>query len=256
MKRYFFTFILIICVFIQTYANDFDVRVKLTLDNVTSRDTLLQFGAISSATDSIDLSLGEFELPPFLPPEFDIYAVFDLDSNIIDGIFSYKDFRSVPTEIDEFYHRYRIELNKRVNSVVTITWGNLPDKIKYARISDELALMFNVDMKTTNQVVIDNQLLSRIPVVIDVIYSKIPTSVEKDDSDLILFPNPTKEKFFIKNSENLCKIELIDELSNVLFESKQTNCIINVSNLTNGIYFVKLYKKNGQTTVRKLIINR
>jgi len=255
MRRILF-WILTFSMFYSAYADNYDVRIRLTLDNVTSRDTLLQFGAVSSATDGIDKSLGEFELPPFLPPEFDLYAVFDLDSNIVDGIFSYKDFRSVPADVDEFFHRYRIELNKRVNSVVTITWENMTDEIKFARISDELALIFNVDMKTTNQVVIDNQSLSRIPIVIDVVYKKGPTSVNDNNDEFLIYPNPANEKIFIQNSENLCKIELIDELSKIFFLSEQINGHINVSNFPNGIYFLKLYNKNGQIIVRKLIINK
>jgi hypothetical protein len=132
----------------------------------------------------------------------------------------------------------------------------MTDEIKFARISDELALIFNVDMKTTNQVVIDNQSLSRIPIVIDVVYKKRATSVNDNNDEFLIYPNPANEKIFIQNSENLCKIELIDELSKIFFLSEQINGHINVSNFPNGIYFLKLYNKNGQIIVRKLIINR
>jgi hypothetical protein len=135
--------IIAIFMYSEAISEEFDVRVRLTIDNTFATDSLLEFGAVSSATDGLDAHLGEIEIPPFPPPAFDIFAIFNLDTTNIDGLFSYKDFRSVPADENEFHHRYKIELNKRVPSVATISWGKLPDYVKSARIYDELNLPFS-----------------------------------------------------------------------------------------------------------------
>ncbi|MCX8055930.1 MAG: hypothetical protein N3A67_09740, partial [Ignavibacteria bacterium] len=94
--KMFIIAIIAIFIYSEAVSEEFDVRVRLTINNTFAIDSLLEFGAVSSATDGLDASLGEVEIPPFPPPAFDIFAIFNLDTTNIDGLFSYKDFRSVP----------------------------------------------------------------------------------------------------------------------------------------------------------------
>lgn len=251
--------IAIIAIFMYSGAisAEFDVRVRLTIDNTFATDSLLEFGAVSSATDGLDAHLGEIEIPPFPPPAFDIFAVFNLDTTNIDGLFSYKDFRSVPADENEFHHRYKIELNKRVPSVATVSWGKLPDYVKSARIYDELNLLFSADMKTTNSVVINNENLPKIPIYIDVVYTKVPTSVAQNNENFSIYPNPSNGWISLSNSEKISKIEIYNELSEIVFN---TNSLasekINLVNLQNGVYFIKIFDINNNIYINKLLINR
>lgn len=241
----------------EAISEEFDVRVRLTIDNTFATDSLLEFGAVSSATDGLDAHLGEIEIPPFPPPAFDIFAIFNLDTTNIDGLFSYKDFRSVPADENEFHHRYKIELNKRVPSVATISWGKLPDYVKSARIYDELNLLFSADMKTTNSVVINNENLPKIPIYIDVVYTKVPTSVAQKNENFAVYPNPSNGWISLSNSEKISKIEIYNELSEIVFN---TNSLasekINLVNLKNGVYFIKIFDINNNIYFKKLLINR
>jgi len=249
--------IIAIFMYSEAISEEFDVRVRLTIDNTFASDSLLEFGAVSSATDGLDAHLGEIEIPPFPPPAFDIFAIFNLDTTNIDGLFSYKDFRSVPADENEFHHRYKIELNKRVPSVATISWGKLPDYVKSARIYDELNLLFSADMKTTNSVVINNENLPKIPIYIDVVYTKVPTSVTQDNENFAVYPNPSNGWISLSNSEKISKIEIYNELSEIVFNTNSLSSEkINLVNLQNGVYFIKIFDINNYIYFKKLLINR
>ncbi|MCX8055905.1 MAG: T9SS type A sorting domain-containing protein [Ignavibacteria bacterium] len=249
--------IIAIFMYSEAISEEFDVRVRLTIDNTFASDSLLEFGAVSSATDGLDAHLGEIEIPPFPPPAFDIFAIFNLDTTNIDGLFSYKDFRSVPADENEFHHRYKIELNKRVPSVATISWGKLPDYVKSARIYDELNLLFSADMKTTNSVVINNENLPKIPIYIDVVYTKVPTSVTQDNENFAVYPNPSNGWISLSNSEKISKIEIYNELSEIVFNTNSLSSEkINLVNLQNGVYFIKIIDINNNFYFNKLLINR
>ncbi len=249
--------IIAIFMYSEAISEEFDVRVRLTIDNTFATDSLLEFGAVSSATDGLDAHLGEIEIPPFPPPAFDIFAIFNLDTTNIDGLFSYKDFRSVPADENEFHHRYKIELNKRVPSVATISWGKLPDYVKSARIYDELNLLFSADMKTTNSVVINNENLPKIPIYIDVVYTKVPTSVTQDNENFAVYPNPSNGWISLSNSEKISKIEIYNELSEIVFNTNSLSSEkINLVNLQNGVYFIKIFDINNYIYFKKLLINR
>lgn len=241
----------------EAISENFDVRVRLTIDNTFAIDSLLEFGAVSSATDGLDTHLGEIEVPPFPPPAFDIFAIFNLDTTNIDGLYSYKDYRSVPAEADEFYHRYTIDLNKRVPSVATISWGKLPEYIKSARIYDKLDILFSADMTKTNSVTIDNKDLPRVQIYIDVVYTKVPTSVQKINDNFEVFPNPSKGWISLSNSEKISKIEIYNELSEIVFNTNSPiSDKINLVNLKDGVYFIKIFDINNNIYFNKLLINR
>ncbi len=249
--------IITILMYSEATADEFDVKVRLTINNTFAIDTLLVFGAVSSATDGLDTHLGEIEIPPFPPPAFDVFAVFNLDTINIEGLYSYKDFRSVPADENEFHHRYKIDLNKRVPSVATISWNKLPNYIKSARIYDELGLLFSADMTKTTSVVINNENLPKVPIYIDVVYTKVPTSIPENKEIFEVFPNPSNSWISVSNSTKVSKIEIYNELSELMFNTNlPTSEKINLVNLKNGIYFIKILDINNNIYFKKLIINR
>ncbi|WP_298307380.1 PQQ-dependent sugar dehydrogenase [Flavobacterium sp.] len=94
------------------------------------------------------------------------------------------------------------------------------------------------------------------------IYKIIDTSLSNSELDKIgfsLYPNPAKESFTIKSSdENLAtKIDLFDLTGKLLLTKKLENSIENTiatTLLSKGMYLVTLESKNGTSYTTKLII--
>lgn len=89
--------------------------------------------------------------------------------------------------------------------------------------------------------------------------SYLDVSVKKIDNatDISIYPNPTNGIINIETTfldKNL-KIEVYNNLSELLFEQKsvgKTNQI-NLSNLSNGIYFIKLISDEKVLKTQKII---
>ena len=67
-----------------------------------------------------------------------------------------------------------------------------------------------------------------------------------------IYPNPTSDFIFI-NTHNLIKEASIYNLVGQKMESKLDNNKINVSNLTNGTYFIKINDQTGSFQTSKFI---
>lgn len=72
---------------------------------------------------------------------------------------------------------------------------------------------------------------------------------------LKLYPNPTKNNLYIETTLNGdINVSIINMLGKEVLNSKVTNNTVNVANLANGIYIVKVTEE-GKTSTKKLIIN-
>jgi hypothetical protein len=85
-----------------------------------------------------------------------------------------------------------------------------------------------------------------------------PLMSETDNGALQIFPIPAQDKFFIDLNEedwyDLQKIELVNTLGEVKELPKEV--MQNVSELSNGIYFVKFYFSSGIIVVKPLVVQR
>ena len=96
------------------------------------------------------------------------------------------------------------------------------------------------------------------------IYENYITKIEWDGTtrgneiasqDFILYPNPTKDKFVINPPSQTLEIENV-KVSSLTGNEQQIDRngnLINISNLPDGLYFVKLTFSNGKTAVEKII---
>ena len=77
----------------------------------------------------------------------------------------------------------------------------------------------------------------------------------KKDSDIKIYPNPAKEKIYIKIPDDITNytIQLTNALGEVLQQSKQN--ALDVSRIASGIYFVSVQSDNSIFN-KKIIINR
>ena len=75
-----------------------------------------------------------------------------------------------------------------------------------------------------------------------------------------IFPNPVKDKLSISNiiNSNLRSIEIFTVLGKLnrtyLVKNNVNNLEIDVSNLTSGIYLLKLNNEDGNSKTQKLIV--
>jgi hypothetical protein len=75
--------------------------------------------------------------------------------------------------------------------------------------------------------------------------------------NISLYPNPSNGNFTINNpSENYVTIDVLNILGSSVLrtQSSEKNININLENALKGIYFVQVVNKQGQKTVKKLVI--
>lgn len=78
-------------------------------------------------------------------------------------------------------------------------------------------------------------------------------SPEMKENSVLLFPNPTSQVLNIKSEELIQKLEIFDQLGNVVLAIDKHAAEIEVSNLAAGMYYVKCWGAENQFVVKKLI---
>ncbi|MBI9064358.1 MAG: T9SS type A sorting domain-containing protein [Marinilabiliaceae bacterium] len=75
------------------------------------------------------------------------------------------------------------------------------------------------------------------------------------EQDLIIYPNPVNDIFYIKNNDKGLNIKVLNNSGEVLFEQKINNqCeIIDVSGLKSGLYMMQLIDVDENVMIRKFI---
>ena len=69
-----------------------------------------------------------------------------------------------------------------------------------------------------------------------------------------MYPNPAKNNLYIETALNSdINVSIVNMLGKEVVNAKVTNNTVNVSNLTSGIYIVKITEE-GKTSTKKLII--
>ena len=76
-----------------------------------------------------------------------------------------------------------------------------------------------------------------------------PTGIDENQIISSIFPNPVQSELTVVTNENTDHYELLNALGQVVFNGTISNNSrqfkLNVSDLENGIYFLRLYKGNG-----------
>lgn len=75
--------------------------------------------------------------------------------------------------------------------------------------------------------------------------------VNKNNSQLLIYPNPASSSIFFKTNVVLDKVQLYDTNGKKVLCSKENNSI-NISHLPQGVYFVK-FESNGKWLTQKII---
>jgi hypothetical protein len=83
--------------------------------------------------------------------------------------------------------------------------------------------------------------------------NKGPLGIEENTTNLFsIYPNPTNGMLTINSTSTVSKITVYNNLGQLLLTSEKSNQI-NISSLSEGIYFVKIKDENGQTETKKII---
>ncbi len=77
------------------------------------------------------------------------------------------------------------------------------------------------------------------------------TIVENEFSDFSIYPTPTENILNIKSKTEIVKIKIYSQLGQKIKETTQNQ--IDISNLTQGLYFVKVEDVNGNMGVKKIV---
>jgi len=85
-------------------------------------------------------------------------------------------------------------------------------------------------------------------------YSNEPLAIKNySEENFNIYPNPVAEKLFISSENNLIKeIKIYSILGTLVLKQEKNSELIDVSSLTNGVYFIEIYSPNGKS-VKKFI---
>lgn len=92
-------------------------------------------------------------------------------------------------------------------------------------------------------------------------YSIIKSVNNNDmDNSFVIYPNPTSGTVFISSSQTIGIIKVFDVTGKLVHNqknnSKQTNTEIDLSALSNGVYFINSYFENGNVSNNKVVISK
>lgn len=71
-------------------------------------------------------------------------------------------------------------------------------------------------------------------------YSMLSNVETETNSKIRVYPNPTKDKIFIKNAENITGIKIYNSEGKLVKESKTTSDVMNVSSLPKALYIMEI----------------
>jgi hypothetical protein len=68
---------------------------------------------------------------------------------------------------------------------------------------------------------------------------------------IIFYPNPVKDELYIRSEEKLEKIEIYNHIGQKVLDNNKV--MINLSELSSGVYFLKVYSETGKTGIKRFI---
>ena len=82
------------------------------------------------------------------------------------------------------------------------------------------------------------------------------TSVEDINNHLLLYPNPTSGNLFINTSEKIISISVCNIIGKeVISNAEKNNSVLNLSQLSNGVYFISISTEKGLLT-KKIVLSK
>ncbi len=240
-------------------------KIKLEITDNNGLKNICYFGVDARATDAWDKDIifefdgNQLEENEFLPPPgFTLYSYMIKDTLMEADSQSYVDFREIPNERDDFMHKFRLRVNWGNSSNITINWGEIPEGIDSAKFrsyhwydEDEY-----IDMLSNTEFQTDRR-SNFIKFDFVVWYNKTASIKEKQNIFIETYPNPATDYIYLDMNKyksyiirNLCGQILCNSLES---NNMSINNSIDISGLSNGIYFIELVGASGKIFFCKLI---
>jgi hypothetical protein len=245
-----------------------EFNLNLVINDNSSTPKTLTFGLDPNATDGIDTSLGENELPPFPPPGGFEARFYLPQDNFLGTSSSWTDIRQATFPFTG-QKEYRVRYQPGGGSTIIISW-NFPQNVT-GRLQD-IVLGTLIDVNMTGQSsfeVLNPTGFDRLKMLIN--YNNVVSGIADEfynPNEFILyqnFPNPfnpsTKIQFSLPTEDFVSlKVydqlgEVIEVLTNELKQSGNYEYDFNPKNLSSGIYFYQL-TTNNFTATRKMILQK
>ena len=226
---------------------------------ITQEDTLV-FGIQPTATDTVDLALGEEDLPS-IAPFGNIYGVFKIFTQrwyeaTPSDHWSYKEFRYYkPTRGDSIVYNYSV-YNQDLKT--TFAWTTPGNELDSAFITDANGEMFRINMKTQKSATIDllHMLVRdyRIVLYFNPEYYT-PVAEEITTEGLEAFYSSQRESVVWNTQMPLAGITVYNSLGEKCFigHGANTSGAIDASTISKGVFFVEFVFASGQKQVKKFI---
>jgi hypothetical protein len=74
------------------------------------------------------------------------------------------------------------------------------------------------------------------------------------ENELTLYPNPSDGLFYIKSTSGTVKTEVFNSLGKQILILNEINAPIDLSGQPDGIYLVKLFNKENETRVYRIVL--
>ncbi len=82
----------------------------------------------------------------------------------------------------------------------------------------------------------------------------VDVKINLHGENFVCYPNPTKDLISIESLNSISKIQVFSNLGTLLFEVKDDEKV-DISHLSNGVYFLHIVDENGTTETKKVLKN-
>ncbi|MDC1067784.1 T9SS type A sorting domain-containing protein [Candidatus Kapabacteria bacterium] len=215
--------------------------------------TPVVLGLNSEATTGLDKGL-EVEIFPAKPPgDYGVLCwlnYFDETQNA--QVWSYTDL--IPYIDTKFYYEHKLDVNLDYGRPYTLKWDNMKDLADSAYLS--LGGDFiKIDMLENQSYYSSNENVSTWNFVVKIWYNtELINQINiSEQNGNILYPTLAKDVININNYNQFKRIDLISIDGKTVISTKPIQTI-SIANLKSGIYFVNLFKEDGNVIAEQILV--
>lgn len=255
MKRNLCFGLIIMCIFsfISFAIEPYVMRLNMQDDYQSIQFNKLDFGIHPLATTGLDTSLGERELPPFIPPD-GLHGVFLIDDSVLgNNLWSYLDLMPIPKgKKDSIVFKFEVH---NIVQALNFSWLPLPSVVDSAFIRDRYTgNIIKISLKDSLSAKVINKSITKFEIVV---WFDVTSNIEdlSPYKKISLSPNPSSDFLLIQSDAILKNYEIYNEIGERVGSDiiENSNFTLRINDLIDGLYFIKLYTIDGKTLIKKFV---